>query len=144
MNEHHLGPFCIDQQRELIYFTRSGLPELGTSVELPWIYSGKYDILHDEVSHIKPIGSKIELPLFEIIVDQDEEDIRNELKKLQKEAEPDEKLIAQVELYLQVINMGDMQLIMVVDSLFEAGELSGSLIKAINEHIESKGDPVEK
>ena len=141
--EQHLGPFCLDPERELIYFTRSGLPEMDKDPEIPWIYFGKYDILPHEVSHIKPIGSKVQLPLFETIILLDDDGIRNEVKKLEKDAEQNKRLIAQLELYLQVIHMEDMQIIIVVDSLFEAGELSGSLINAINKHIESKGTSIE-
>lgn len=142
--EQHLGPFCLDQDRKLIYFTQAGLPELDQVPEIPWIYFGEYEILPKEVSHIKPIGSKVPMPLFETIILLEEDAIRDEVKKLEDNADQNERLIAQLELYLQVINMDDMQIIIVVDSLFEAGELSSSLANAINEHIESKGTPNEE
>jgi len=140
-NDHHLGPFCMDQERDIVYFTRSGLPELGGTNGIPWIYFGMFDILPDKVSHIKPFGTKMQLPLFEVIGEMDEADIRDEKRKLQNAENPDHNLIKQIGLYLKVIVMQDQELIEVVDSLFEAEELSGSLINAINAHIERKGDP---
>ena len=137
--DQHLGPFCLDKERGLIYFSRSEIPELGHSNSAPWIYFGKYDILPDKVAHVKPFGAKVQLPLFEIISQMDESDIRDERRKILNGEDPDEQLVEQIELYLRVINMKDDQIIEVVDSLFEAGDLSGSLINAINEHIEKQG-----